>query len=130
MKSSNAKQTHLEIVLCVLLLASLAIGIGEATDVKPWMSAQAVTVNNSTATTITTGGLANTTTVQMFIRGSSTAQIFTLTLPDATTIEVPSGGTLTLRVGTNLAGGSTIGTVLTGTGSAVLQVISLREFKQ
>ena len=117
------KRVRLVAALLLLSLSCLAVNINQ------FASAQAITVNNSTATAIA-AGIANTTTVQMYIRPSSTAQIFTLTFPNGTAVEVPSGATLTLRLGTNLVAGDAIGTVLTATGSAVLQVIYFREVKQ
>lgn len=125
MKKSSTRSGAHKAALCTLLLFGSLLG----TDIKPFISAQAITCNNSTATTIFTF-LNNTTTVQIFVRSTSTAQAFTLTLPDSTTIEVPSGATLTLRFGGNLSSGSTIGTIITATGSAVLQVITMREVKQ
>lgn len=111
-----------------LFLAILLAAHAAAVDVRTLISATALTVNNSTATTIR-AGLQNTTTIQMYVKGSGTAQIYTLTLPDSTTIEVPSSGILTLRFATPLANGDIVGTILTATGSTAFQVISMREYK-
>lgn len=112
-----------------LLLASLLALSAFSADLRFLVSAQAVTINNTTAVTIR-AGLANTTNLQMYVRQSSTAQTVTLTLPDTTTIEIPSGGTLAFKFASNLNSGDIIGTVISGTGSCVLQVISTREVRQ
>lgn len=111
------------------LISILALATSSFAGVLNQISAAAIEVNSSTATTISCN-LGNTTTVQMYIRPSSSAQVFTLALPNGTTVEVPSGGTLTLRSAQNLQAGDTIGTVITGTGAATLQVIFFRETKQ
>ncbi len=100
-----------------------------ATNINEFASATAITVNNSTATNITTG-LKNTTTIQMFIRSTSTAQAFTFSFPNGNAVEVPSGATLTLRIGGNLAAGDAIGSVITASSSAVMQLMFFREVKQ
>lgn len=110
---------------CLLLLAVSCL----ATNINQFASSISLSVNNSTATSIN-AAIANTTTIQMYIKASSTAQIFTFSFPSGQTIEVPSGATLTLRTAANFAAGDAIGSVITATGAAVLQVIFIREVKQ
>jgi len=97
-----------------------------AADLRQLVSARAVAVSNSTNTPIYSP-LEGATTVQVYIRPSSTAQIFTVTLPDGTTAEVPSGNSFTFRFGTTLKATDQLGTVQTATGAAVLQVIGFKE---
>jgi hypothetical protein len=113
----------------LLLLLFVAAAAAKATDTRLFVSAQALAINTAPAVPII-AQLNNTTTVQMYIRGSSTAQIFTVTLVDGTTIEVPSGATLTLKFASNLLAADRIGTVVSATGACVLQVISIREVKE
>lgn len=100
-----------------------------ATNVGQYVSGQFVSVNNSTATTLR-NNLASATTVQLYLDPAGTAQIFTLTLPNGTTIKVPSGAVLTLRFATNLNSNDTLGTVITATGTISMQIVCLRETKQ
>lgn len=106
-------------------VALLAVSLWAA-DVGQYYLGQSITVNNSTAVAINVG-LQNATTVQLYISPASTAQTFTLTLPNGSSIPVPSGGQLTLPFNTRMNAGDRIGTVVTGTGSATLVVISGRD---
>jgi hypothetical protein len=114
------------VIVALLLLLSVSV---EATDTRLFVSAQALAINTTPAVPVN-AGLNNTTTVQMYVRTSGTAQIFTLTLVDGTTIEVPSGAVLTLKFASNLLAADRIGTVVSATGACTLQVVSMREVKE
>lgn len=107
---------------CIFLLSLVCI----AADLRTLVSARAVTVNN-TAQTSVYSPLEGATTVQLYIRASSTLQNFTLTFADGTTAEVPSGNSFTFRFGTSLKATDRLCTVQTAIGSAVLQVVGFRE---
>lgn len=95
-------------------------------DLNQNHSAQTFNVTNSAATTITCP-LDRANFVQIYIRESSTEQIFTLTLPNGTTVEIPSGATYEIGpLRLELAAGQTVGTVTTATGAAVLQLVAQR----
>ena len=92
------------------------------------MNASTVNVTNGSYTAVTTP-LDGATTIQVYIRPSSTAQAFTVKLPNDTTIEVPSGNSFTVsfKAPTGIGTSDTLFSVQTGTGSAVLQVVAWRD---
>lgn len=87
-----------------------------------------VAVNNSSPTNVTCP-LANAAVIQVYIKPSSTAQVYTITFPNAETIEVPSGQIFTMRIVDRLAASQVVFAVQTATSSANLQVIAFRETK-
>lgn len=109
-----------------VLFFSLFVVYAFAADLRTLVSARAVSVNNTTQTPIFSP-LEGATTVQVYIRPSSTAQVFTITFPNGTAAEVPSGNSFTFRFGTTLRAIDQLGTVQTATGAAVLQVVGFRE---
>lgn len=113
------------IKLFFLLALSLAAW---ATDLTRLYSARAITVTNTGLTSVYCP-LHGATVVQVYIRPSSSAQIFTLTLPDGTSVEVPSGNTFTVRVAAGLLITDKLFDVQTATGTAVLQVVGFKELR-
>ncbi len=91
------------------------------------VSAQVVNVVNTSALAVY-NNLDDATTWQCYIRSSSTPQVFTLTLPDSTTIEVPSGQTFTLRSKKKIPVGAEVFRAQSATSAAVLQVIFFQEY--
>lgn len=121
-------RTHNSLACSIVVLLTCALA-SWAVDLRNIINAQALTVSNTTNTPVR-AQLQGATSVQMYIRPSSTAQIFTVTLADTTTIEVPSGASYTLRSATPFSSSDQICTIQTATSSAVLQVISTREIKE
>lgn len=113
----------------VLALVLGSLVVAQAVDVKQYVTSHTYAVANNTNTTIR-ANLNNTTAIQLYIDPGSTAQIFTLTLGDGSTISVPTEQTLNLNFAANLLATDVIGTVQTGTGSANLKQISVRAVKQ
>lgn len=93
-----------------------------------YVRSSTVAVTNGSATNITCP-LANAAVVQVYIKPSSSAQVYTIILPNAETIEVPSGQIFTMRIVDKLSSGQVIFAVQTATSSANLQVIAFRESK-
>lgn len=111
----------------IVLLALLALS-ALAADLRTLVSARAISITNTGATPIFSP-LEGATAVQVYIRPSSSAQVFTLTLVDGTTVEVPSGNTFTLRVGASLRLSDRLFNAQTATSTAVLQVVGFREVR-
>lgn len=93
-----------------------------------YVRSSTVAVTNGSPTAITCP-LANAAVVQVYIKPSSTAQIYTITFPNGDAVEVPSGQIFTLRIVDRLSAGQTVFSVQTATGAANLQVIAFRETK-
>lgn len=111
-------------LLALSLLCFSALGV----DFSKLISARTVAVINTSTTNIQCP-LEGATVIQVYIRPSSTAQVFTVTLTDTSTIEVPSGATFTLRSATSLKVNEVCFSVQTATGSANLQVVGIKESK-
>jgi hypothetical protein len=111
----------------LLLLIFAAVG-GWGLDLTQYVSARAIAITNTITTPIYCP-LKDATTVQVYIRPSSTAQIFTLTFPDNTTVEVPSGNNFTLRISAGMKVTDVIFSAQTATSGAVLQVVGFKEQK-
>ncbi|SRR5260370_15939548 len=116
------------LILVLFLIQYVAFKL-QGADLTRLISGQSVSINQTTAVNII-ASLQGATTVQCYIKGSSTAQIFTLTLTDGSTIEVPSGATFTFRSAVPLNATDIVYTAKTATSSAVLQVVSIREIKE
>ena len=113
-------------LLVSLLGASLVRLAAQGLDLTRETGASTVSVINSSFTTIGCPlGRAN--FVQVFIKTSSTAQIFTVRNTNGSTVEVPSGSTYELGpLRGELAAGQALFDVETADGAATLQVIAQR----
>lgn len=90
------------------------------------IAATTFNVNQSSDTAITCP-LGGARMVQVYIRPTSTQQAFTITLPSGGTIEIASGQAFCYRFAEPVDTSEPLGTVRTATGSAVLQVVAMRE---
>ncbi len=111
-------------LVTLLLLAGSLFGL----DVTKYMSATIVTVNNSTTTQIRCP-LEGAQMIQVYIRPTSTAQAYTITLNDGSTVEVASGGYFTMQVPDKLTVNQSLFLVKTASGSAALQVLAIRNVR-
>ena len=111
----------------LVLLLSLTLQMFGA-DVAKLVSARSVSISVSGVTPIYCP-LEGATAVQVYIKPSSTAQIFTLTFPNGTTAEIPSGNSFTLRVGVPMSTRDILFSAQTASSSAVLQVVGFKETK-
>lgn len=117
--------------MMVMLLAA----IGWAADLSTIVGAAAVNISTSD-TAITCPSVNKATFVQIYIRPTSTAQVYTVTLLNAAgtadsakTIEIPSGGYFNFRVADSVTTTQTLFFVKTASSGAVLQVIAFKESK-
>ena len=107
--------------LLLLLVLPLA-----AADLTKVVSARTISVTNGSQTGILCP-LDGARMVQVFIPPSGTEQVYTVTLEDTTTVEIPSGGIFTLRSKQKIKASDRVFQIQTATGTTDIQVIGMSE---
>lgn len=95
-------------------------------DLTKVVSARTISVTNGSQTDILCP-LPGARMVQVFIPPSGTDQVYTITLEDTTTVEIPSGGIFTLRSKQKMKASDRVFQIQTATGTTDLQVIGMSE---
>lgn len=110
----------------LILLSLLCLPVSWAGALKGLVVPTTYSINNTSQVDIN-NPLPGARTVQVYIRPSSTEQVYTLTLPDGGTIEIGAGGSFTIKSEKPINTQEPMFSVQTGTGAAVLQVVALKD---
>lgn len=109
-------------ILAALILSAVSMF---SIDLNRYASSTIVNVNNTNNAPVLCP-LEGARMVQVYIRASSTAQAYNVTLNDGSIVEVPSGGYFTLQITDGINASQQVFRVQTSTSSAVLQVLAFR----